>query len=80
MSHATRGCYIEENAAREPLYKMELRSSIPEEVAVRLAFTWEDSDYRDYKVESAKSERQVRGHGYYPVMYCPFRGKKKTYS
>lgn len=50
--------------------------SRPEEVAgSSFAFMW-DFDYRDYKVGSAKSERQIRGRGYYPVMYCPIRSKK----
>lgn len=38
---------------REPLYEMELRSSVPVEVAgSSFAFTW-DFDYRDYEVGSA---------------------------
>lgn len=80
MSHAAQRCYAvvsQEETRGNRFTEIELRSSIPEVVAgSSFAFTW-DFDYHDYKVGSTKSERQVRGPGYYPVMHCPSRGKKK---
>lgn len=49
--------------------------SVPVEVAgSSFAFT---VGFRLSRLRSWIGERQVRGRGYYPVMYCLFRGKKK---
>lgn len=78
VTRVKRGCYaVASRTQGKRLQNGELRSR-PEKVAgSSFAFTW-DFDYRDYKVGSAKSERQICGRGYYPVMYCPFRSEKTT--